>query len=125
MKRGKPMTPEEFIEYYYAGFPLMLQTLELVRAKKPQGIIEFLDREYLMIRYCPGIDMDKTIVHVAYTSGHKRYLNIGFHAGTSLPDPAKLLEGKGMFIRHVKINQPEDLENPALLELLRAAFEAE
>ena len=41
--------------------------------------------------------------------------------GAQLPDPSNLLEGKGRDLRHVKIRAASDLENPALLELLRLA----
>ena len=119
------MTPEEFINHYYADDALMLQTLALVRANVPEGITEFVDIPLLMIRFYPGTEIDNTPVYIAYTSAYSipnQYLCIGFFFGTSLPDPTNLLEGKGMFVRHVKIKQAEDLENPALRELIRAAY---
>jgi hypothetical protein len=41
--------------------------------------------------------------------------------GTSLPDPAKLLEGTGKNLRHVKLRTKEDLRKPALKRLIQAA----
>lgn len=51
----------------------------------------------------------------------KKYVNLYFMNGADLPDPAGLLEGAGKRMRHVKIKTEEDLRNPALAELIRAA----
>ncbi|MGB9436225.1 MAG: hypothetical protein WBQ89_28505, partial [Candidatus Acidiferrum sp.] len=48
-------------------------------------------------------------------------VTFGFLRGTSLPDPAKLLEGTGKHLRHVKLRAIEDLRKPALKKLIRAA----
>jgi hypothetical protein len=66
-----------------------------------------------------GRPSDSFVYIAAYAKG----VNIGFWAGTLLPDPAKLLEGTGKQSRHVKIRDAVDLERPALRELLRAAIE--
>jgi hypothetical protein len=41
--------------------------------------------------------------------------------GAELPDPAKLLEGSGKLLRHVRITQMDQLSNPALKELIKVA----
>ena len=51
----------------------------------------------------------------------KKYVTFGFLRGTSLPDPAKLLEGEGKSLRHVKVRTMQDLRNPALKKLILAA----
>jgi hypothetical protein len=51
----------------------------------------------------------------------KKYVNIYFMNGIDLPDPTGLLTGSGKRLRHVKIMKPEDLQNPALLDLIKAA----
>lgn len=38
----------------------------------------------------------------AYVNVFKCHVNIGFFHGTSLPDPARILQGTGKFMRHVK-----------------------
>jgi hypothetical protein len=48
----------------------------------------------------------------------KQHVSLGFSQGTSLPDPAKLLEGTGKNIRHVKLRTPEQADNPHLENLL-------
>jgi hypothetical protein len=51
----------------------------------------------------------------------KKYVNLYFMPGNELPDPAGLLTGAGKTMRHVKIMTAEDLENPALRELIQEA----
>ena len=52
----------------------------------------------------------------------KKYVNLYFMRGVELTHPAKLLEGTGKNMRHVKIRSSKDLENEQLHKLiLRAA----
>lgn len=39
----------------------------------------------------------------------REYAQIYFYKGTSLADPAKLLEGTGKGLRHINIRQPDDI----------------
>src|SRR5262245_44024573 len=38
-----------------------------------------------------------------YVDIFKKHVNVGFFCGTELKDPARLLEGTGKFMRHVKV----------------------
>jgi len=58
---------------------------------------------------------------MCYFSAGKNHVTFGFLRGTSLPDPAKLLEGTGKNLRHVKLHSAEDLRKPALKKLIQAA----
>lgn len=51
----------------------------------------------------------------------KKHITFGFLRGTSLPDPANLLEGTGKNLRHVKLRTKEDLRAPGLKKLILAA----
>jgi hypothetical protein len=55
----------------------------------------------------------------------KRHVTFGFHFGTSLDDPAGLLEGTGKNVRHVKLRTKLDLERPEVAELIEAAHRVE
>jgi hypothetical protein len=55
----------------------------------------------------------------------KHHVTLGFHSGALLEDPAGILEGTGKNIRHVKLRSKEDLEQPAVAELIRAAHRFE
>lgn len=60
---------------------------------------------------------------VIWTMPHKAHLNVGVFDARTLPDPNNLLDGTGAKLRHVKVRTPEDLSNPALLSLLKAAWD--
>ena len=57
-----------------------------------------------------------------YVNAFTSHVNVGFFHGASLDDPAKLLQGTGRFMRHVKA-RPGALPDEALLKaLIRAAY---
>jgi hypothetical protein len=57
-----------------------------------------------------------------YVNVFTAHLNIGFFHGASLEDPARLLQGTGRFMRHVKA-RPESRPDPAALKvLIQAAY---
>jgi hypothetical protein len=60
--------------------------------------------------------------HYAYIGVHKSHLNLGFYYGTSLKDPAGLLEGSGKKLRHVKISEMAEAKSPAVESLLIQAI---
>lgn len=51
----------------------------------------------------------------------KNHVTFGFLRGTSLTDPAGLLEGTGKNLRHVKLRTMEDLKRPGLKKLIAEA----
>ena len=58
----------------------------------------------------------------AYVNVFTAHVNVGFFHGASLPDPARLLEGSGRFMRHVKL-KPGAVPDPASLRrLIQAAY---
>ena len=52
-----------------------------------------------------------------YVNVFTSHVNVGFFQGASLPDPARLLQGTGKFMRHVKL-KPETAANAAALRRL-------
>lgn len=51
------------------------------------------------------------------------HVNVGFFHGASLPDPARLLQGAGKFMRHVKLKPGTATNSAALHALIDAAYE--
>jgi hypothetical protein len=51
----------------------------------------------------------------------QHHVTLGFAQGTSLADPAKLLEGTGKNVRHVKLDAVEQVSNPHLRNLILEA----
>jgi hypothetical protein len=68
-----------------------------------------------------GIGPKKMSEHFCYIALYDDQVNLGFNQGAELPDPEGLLEGPGKMLRHTKIAEPEDLEDPAVRRLLEAA----
>lgn len=58
----------------------------------------------------------------AYVGAFKAHVNVGFFHGTSLPDPAGLLEGTGKSMRHVKVRPDRRVDADALQALVDAAY---
>ena len=48
---------------------------------------------------------------VAYVYSDREYVQFGFFRGSSLTDPKGLLEGKGQYVRHIKVRELSDI-NP-------------
>jgi len=49
-------------------------------------------------------------------------VNVGFFQGAALPDPARLLQGTGKFMRHVKLRPGTPTDAAALTRLIETAF---
>lgn len=58
----------------------------------------------------------------AYVAAFKEHVNVGFFPGASLDDPGGLLEGNGRFMRHARLLPYESADEPALRELILAAY---
>jgi hypothetical protein len=58
----------------------------------------------------------------AYVNTFTAHLNVGFFQGASLPDPARLLEGSGKRMRHVKLRWGQTVNEAALADLITAAY---
>lgn len=71
-----------------------------------------------------GVGPRKMIDGYAYLMPHARWVNLGFYRGAELPDPARLLEGTGARLRHVKLRSLDDARRPAVRALLTAAIAA-
>ena len=57
-----------------------------------------------------------------YVNVFSSHVNVGFFRGTSLPDPARLLQGSGRFMRHVKLRPGTSTNTGALTTLINAAY---
>src|ERR1035438_2343161 len=66
-----------------------------------------------------GIPMFAWRGPIAYFMVGKNHVTFGFPRGTELPDPAKLLEGTGKRLRHVKIREKQQLLDPNLRDLIQ------
>jgi hypothetical protein len=51
----------------------------------------------------------------------KEHVTFAFMRGAALPDPEKLLEGKGKGVRHVKLRSVADVKRPRVKKLIAEA----
>ena len=58
---------------------------------------------------------------VAYVYSDTDHVHFGFVRGSSLADPKGLLQGKGQYVRHVKVRKVGDIDEAAFRALLRRA----
>jgi len=49
-------------------------------------------------------------------------VNVGFFQGAGLPDPARLLEGAGKRMRHVKLRPGTAIDAASLRRLIETAY---
>jgi hypothetical protein len=57
-----------------------------------------------------------------YVNVFTTHVNVGFFHGAALPDPARLLQGNGKFMRHVKLRPGMSVDDEALRRLIEAAY---
>ncbi len=58
----------------------------------------------------------------AYVNVFTSHVNVGFFHGAALPDPARLLQGTGRFMRHVKLRPGTPVDAVALNKLIELAY---
>ena len=63
----------------------------------------------------------KGTVPVAYVYSAPDYVQFGFFRGSALKDPRGLLQGKGQFVRHIKVFKRSDIDERSFGTLLRQA----
>jgi hypothetical protein len=85
------------------------------------GATETADPRAHLVGYSFGSGYTGTVATLILS---KTGVKIGIPYGSSLPDPAHLLAGRGKVHRHVAIKNPVELRAPELKELLQNAFRA-
>ena len=58
-----------------------------------------------------------------YVNAFTSHVNVGFFHGAALPDPARLLQGDGKFMRHVKLRPGTETNSAALSRLIAVAYD--
>jgi hypothetical protein len=59
----------------------------------------------------------------AYVDAFTAHVNVGFFHGAALRDPARLLQGAGKFMRHVKLRPGAPVDTEALKTLIQLAYD--
>jgi len=74
----------------------------------------------LMHDGCPVACMGD--VPFGYVNVFTSHVNVGFFQGAALPDPARLLQGSGKRMRHVKLRPGTAIDSAALSRLIERAY---
>jgi hypothetical protein len=61
-------------------------------------------------------------VPFGYVNVFTSHVNVGFFHGAALPDPARLLQGTGKYMRHVKLRPGTSINAAELTGLIDAAY---
>jgi hypothetical protein len=59
---------------------------------------------------------------IGYVNTFKAHVNVGFFYGATLDELARLLQGEGKHIRHVKLRWAQQVNAAALSALIAAAY---
>ncbi len=115
--------PPEFVEFL-APYPTSTQELarglrrKLVKILPP--CIEIVWDAINTVGPSYGFT-EKNADHFIHLPVYTNYVNIGFSHGALLNDPQGRLKGSGARIRHIRLNQVEDLDDPYLYDLIQQA----
>ncbi|TLN09795.1 DUF1801 domain-containing protein [bacterium] len=111
-------TLDDFLSQYSPQVrELALGTRALILRVFPDAL-EQVDVPSKIIAYGTGRKYADLVCAVAPFTFH---VNLMFSQGAVLTDPVGLLQGSGKRARHVKITRLENLEQPAMRELLEEA----
>ena len=62
-------------------------------------------------------------VPFAYVNVFKSHVNVGFFNRAALADPARILQGTGKYMRHVKLKPGSEVDAAAIEDLIEAAYQ--
>src|SRR3974377_243430 len=100
---------------------LTLAVRDVVLEEAPQAIEYISKGDGLAFGYSfTGKPLKDGFCHIVTYSTH---VNLGFNRGALLPDPNRILVGKGKSIRHITIRNQNELEHPAIRRYVQPAIE--
>jgi hypothetical protein len=90
-----------------------------LRKRFPSAIEQVYDNyNFLAIGYCSSDRTSDCIVSLAVSA---KGVALSFYNGASLPDPKNILLGEGKQNRFLRLSSAKDLDDPAIVMLIRAA----
>src|SRR5688572_17898743 len=100
--------------------------------EQPEGLRVIARQWFQVMRRC-GNDV-REVLHddqptacigdaaFAYVDAFTAHVNVGFFLGVTLDDPARFLQGRGKFMRHVKLVPHSAVDAAALTRLIEEAY---
>ncbi len=68
------------------------------------------------------MQISEPIINGHLVNAFREHVNVGFFLGSTLRDPARILEGTGRHMRHVKLLPGGSINQGAIRELIAQAF---
>jgi hypothetical protein len=100
---------------------LTLALRDAVLEEAPDAVESIVKGYALAIGFSfTGKPLKDGFCHIVTYSSH---VNLGFNRGALLPDPNRVLIGKGKSIRHITIHDQSELDQPFIRRYLQAAIE--
>jgi len=112
---------ETFIRKFTPALAAQLRAvLKKMRGRLP-GAIELVYDNYnaLAIAFASGERLKDVVFSIA---AYPRWVSLFFAAGIGLDDPDKRLKGSGSRIRHIVLDTPAMLDDPAVKKLMAQAL---
>lgn len=95
--------------------------LEVVLEEAPQAIESIVKSYAVAIGFSfTGKPLKDGFCHIVTYGSH---VNLGFNRGALLPDPNRVLVGRGKSIRHMTIRNQSEVDNPVVRRYVQAAIE--
>jgi hypothetical protein len=125
---GRAVEPSAEVQLagFLAKYPPEIEALaKAIRAKlraQHSGAIELVYDNYnaLAIGYAPSEKASEAIFSIAL---YPRWVSLFFLQAKGLRDPDGLLQGSGRVVRHIVLKRPDDLDLPAVRDLMQQAVE--
>ena len=113
---------ESFIDAFDAKDQKLIRALRAMILKRLPAVNELVYdyAAFFVIGYSPTDHGPDGIVSIAARANDVRFYVMG---GPKLPDPKKLLKGKGSAARHVEIKTESQLKDPDIQALFEAAID--
>jgi hypothetical protein len=119
-------SPEKQLDGFLAKYSAEVGALARVGFAKMRarlrGAIELVYDNYnaLAVGFSPTERTSDAIFSIALWP---RWVSLFFLQGAGLPDPQRLLKGSGKVARHIVLHNADDLDSPAVQDLVASALE--
>ena len=121
----KTKSPESqlavFIAKYAPEIGALAREVHAKMRERLPGAIEMVYDNYnaLVIGFGPSERASEAIFSIVL---YPRWVSLFFLHGARLPDPKKLLKGRGGQVRHIVLEDTSDLDKPAVRDLIQRAL---
>jgi hypothetical protein len=123
----KKTSPHDQLEAFLSRYTpeiraLAVAALKKIRARLP-GAFELVYDNYnaLVVGFGPTDRASEAVFSVAL---YPRWVNLFFLQGAKLDDPEEILKGSGKQVRHIVLNHPSVLDQPAVRALMKEALQS-